>query len=331
VVYEDPQGQLLATDPRFQADVEASVAGLRSLPEVADVISPALNPRQLAPDGHAAYVVVTLHVVPSDPHPLLNIVTQALRPTELRPTLTGQPVFLQDIFDVTENDLRRAEIISFPFAAVALLLVFRSVTAAILPGLAAAAAITVTLAAMVGLSKVTDLSIFSLNLATLLGLGLGIDYSLFMVSRFREELGHGKSVAEAIAGSMSTAGRAVLISGSTVAAGLLGLLVFEFNVLWSLGVARALVVCASVLAALTLLPALMGILGHRIDAFSFHLPFRKLDAAPRPGSNFLVASGGSRHGPPNPNRAAAAGSSGRPGAAVYESHVRRAGCLDPAD
>jgi hypothetical protein len=122
VVYEDPLGQLLATDPRFQADVEVSVAGLRSLPEVADVISPALNPRQLAPDGHAAYVVVTLHVVPADPHPLLNTVTQALRATELRPTLTGQPVFLQDIFDVTENDLRRAELISFPFAAVAHLL-----------------------------------------------------------------------------------------------------------------------------------------------------------------------------------------------------------------
>ena len=186
VVYEDPQGQLLATDPRFQADVEASVAGLRSLPEVADVISPALNPRQLAPDGHAAYVVVTRHVVPADPHPLLNTVTQGLRPTELRPTLTGQPVFLQDIFDVTESDLRRAELISFPFAAVALLLVFGSATAAILPGLAAAAAITVTLATMVGLSKVTDLSIFSLNLATLLGLGLGIDYSLFVVSRFRD-------------------------------------------------------------------------------------------------------------------------------------------------
>src|SRR5207248_1427997 len=80
--------------------------------------------------------------------------------------------------------------------------------------------------------------IFSLNLATLLGLGLGIDYSLFMVSRFREELGHGKSVEEAIAGSIATAGRAVLISGSTVAAGLLGLLVFEFNALWSLGVAH---------------------------------------------------------------------------------------------
>jgi hypothetical protein len=87
VVYEDPQGHLLATDPRFQADVEASVAGLRSLPEVADVISPALNPRQLTPDRHAAYVVVTLHVVPADPHPLLNTVTQALRPTELSPTL----------------------------------------------------------------------------------------------------------------------------------------------------------------------------------------------------------------------------------------------------
>jgi putative drug exporter of the RND superfamily len=228
VVYEDPQGQLLATDPTFQADVETSVEGLRSLPEVADVISPAQNPQQIAPDGRAAYVVVALHLVPADPRPVLKTVENALRPTELRPTLTGQPVFFQDIFDVTESDLRRAELISFPFAAVALLFVFGSLAAASLPGLAAAAATTLTLAAMVGLSNVAELSIFSLNLATLLGLGLGIDYSLFIVSRFREELRHGKSVEEAIAGSISTAGRTVLVSGATVAAWLLGLLVFEF-------------------------------------------------------------------------------------------------------
>ena len=152
---------------------------------------------------------------------------------------------------------------------------------------AAAAAVTLTLAAMVGLSKVADLSIFSLNLATLLGLGLGVDYSLFIVSRFREELAHGKSVEDAIAGSISTAGRAVLVSGVTVAAGLLGLLVFEFNALWSLGVAGALVVSVSVLAALTLLPALLGLLGNRIDAFSFHPPFRRSDSVRRaPGAGF---------------------------------------------
>ncbi len=92
---------------------------------------------------------------------------------------------------------------------------FDSVVAAILPGLAASAAITLTLAFMVAISKVVALSIFSLNLATLLRLGLGIDYSLFIVSRFREELHHGKSVEEAIAGLMATARRAVLVSGIT--------------------------------------------------------------------------------------------------------------------
>jgi putative drug exporter of the RND superfamily len=107
-----------------------------------------------------------------------------------------------------------------------------------------------------------------LNLATMLGLGLGIDYSLFVVSRFREELARGESVERAVSWSVATAGRAVLFSGATVMIGLLALLTFDITALRSMGLAGALVVAISVLAALTLLPALLGVLGGRIDALS---------------------------------------------------------------
>src|SRR5205823_8547041 len=112
------------------------------------------------------------------------------------------------------------------------------------------------------------MSIFSLNLATMLGLGLGIDYSLFIVSRFREEIARGASIERAVAWSVATAGRAVLFSGITVMIGLLALLTFDITALRSMGVAGATVVAISVLAALTLLPALLGVLGTRVDALA---------------------------------------------------------------
>jgi RND superfamily putative drug exporter len=121
---------------------------------------------------------------------------------------------------------------------------------------------------MVILGHVFELSIFSLNLATMLGLGLGIDYSLFIVSRFREELARGESVERAVAWSVATAGRAVVFSGATVMVGLLALLTFDITALRSMGLAGALVVAISVVAALSLLPALLGMLGTRIDALA---------------------------------------------------------------
>jgi RND superfamily putative drug exporter len=124
------------------------------------------------------------------------------------------------------------------------------------------------MALMVVLSQFVELSIFSLNLATMLGLGLGIDYSLFLVSRFREELARGESVERAVAWSVATAGRAVLFSGATVIIGLLALLTFDITALRSMGMVGALVVAISVIAALTLLPALLAVLGPRIDALA---------------------------------------------------------------
>jgi len=268
LVYEDPSGELNADDPRFSQDIEDSLSAVRGLNGVARVVTAAENPRQLAPDGRAQYVTISLATASSAVDDVVPNIQRALRPTPLEVTLTGAPVFYQDIFDVTERDLRRAELLSIPTAGVALVFVFGSLVAGAVPGLVGGTAVAVTLALMVLLSQFFEMSIFSLNLATMLGLGLGIDYSLFIVSRFREELARGESVERAIAWSVASAGRAVVFSGATVVIGLLALVTFDITALRSMGIAGALVVAISVIAALSLLPALLGILGRRVDALA---------------------------------------------------------------
>src|SRR5207237_8192775 len=182
------------------------------------------------------------------------------------------PVVYQGIPTVSERDLRRAEILAFPVAIIALLLVFRSLIAAILPALIGGGAVVVSLALIFGLGQLTTLSIFVLNITTLFGLGLGVDYSLFIVSRFREELTRGRNVEEAVAVTVATAGRAVTFSGLTVSIGLLGLIFFLINMLRSVGIGGVLVVLMAVLAAITLLPAVLAIIGTRVNAFPVRLP-----------------------------------------------------------
>jgi putative drug exporter of the RND superfamily len=295
LVYDDPSGTLPATDPRFLEQVEESLVDVRQLPFVERVVTAAGNPRQIAPDGRAQYATLTLAAGADNVSEVVPGIERALHPTEasLQVTLTGAPVFYQDIFDVTERDLRRAELLSIPAAAIALVLVFGSIVAGAVPGLVGGTAVAVTLALMVLLSQVFELSIFSLNLATMLGLGLGIDYSLFVVSRFREESAQGASVERAVAWSIATAGRAVLFSGATVMIGLLALLTFDITALRSMGIAGALVVGISILAALTLLPALLGVLGPRIDALMIG-PLAASASGARAGQSARVGFGGVR-------------------------------------
>jgi putative drug exporter of the RND superfamily len=268
LVFEDPSGALRADDPRFTQYVQESLEPVKQLPGVQRVVTANENARQIAPDGGAQYATIGLGSAASNLNDLVPSIQRSLRTTRLEVTLTGAPVFYQDIFDVTERDLRRAELLSIPTAAIALVFVFGSVVGGAVPGLVGGTAVAVTLALMVLLSRFSELSIFSLNLATMLGLGLGIDYSLFIVSRFREELARGGSVERAVGWSVATAGRAVLFSGATVMIGLLALTTFDITALRSMGVAGSLVVAISVLAALTLLPAVLGIIGPRIDALA---------------------------------------------------------------
>jgi RND superfamily putative drug exporter len=262
-----------ADDSRFAQQAQQALAALRTWPQVAGITSFTDNPRQISLDRHAAYANVALSV-DSDAAPQLlpELERRLHKVPDLQESVGGGPVFYADIQAVSERDLRRAEVLAFPFAVLALLLVFRSVVAAVLPALVGGAAVVITLALLFALGHLVTLSIFVLNITTLFGLGLGVDYSLFMVSRFREELARGRPLEEAVAVSVATAGRAVTFSGLTVSIGLLGLILFPINMLSSVGLGGVLVVSMAVLAALTILPAALSILGPRINVLPVSLP-----------------------------------------------------------
>ena len=262
-----------ADSPQFIQETQTALAGVRSMPEVSGIVSFTDNPRQISLDRHAAYVNVLLKPDPDSAPKLLPEFEHRLQAVpDLKTSIGGGPVFYEDIQAVSERDLRRAEMLAFPFAIIALLLVFRSVVAAVLPALVGGGAVLVSLAFIFGLGQITTLSIFVLNITTLFGLGLGVDYSLFIVSRFREELTRGHNVEEAVAIAIATAGRAVTFSGLTVSIGLLGLVFFRINMLRSVGIGGVLVVLMAVLAAITLLPAALAIVGTRVNAFPVRLP-----------------------------------------------------------
>src|SRR5947209_1601710 len=262
-----------ADSPQFIQESQLALARVRNWSEVSGIVSFTDNPRQISLDRHAAYVNVLFKPDPDSASKLLPQLENRLQSVpNLKTTIGGGPVFYEDIQAVSERDLRRAEFLAIPFAIIALLLVFRSVVAAILPALVGGGAVAVSLALVFGLGQITTLSIFVLNITTLFGLGLGVDYSLFMVSRFREELAHGRNVEEAVAITVATAGRAVIFSGLTVSIGLAGLIFFRINFLRSVGMAGVMVVLLAVLAAITLLPASLSIIGTRINAFPVRLP-----------------------------------------------------------
>jgi RND superfamily putative drug exporter len=275
---------LAAGESAFETAAAAAVADLAAAPHVVRVVPHTLAPRQVSADGHTAYDIVLLDFSPDDSPKSIPILEPRLHhPPGLAVTLAGGPAFYGDVQAVSESDLRRSEVISLPLAAIALVFVFGSLVAAAVPLAVGGAAVIVALALIFVVASLTPMSIFVLNLATLLGLGLGVDYSLLMTSRFREELakltgGRPPSriprdelrplIAEAVEVSVATAGRAVFFSGLTVLLGLTGMLLFEFMILRAVGMAGAIVVGFAVLAALTLLPALLSIAGSRLDALA---------------------------------------------------------------
>jgi RND superfamily putative drug exporter len=184
-----------------------------------------------------------------------------------------------DLGRQTTKDVALAESIAVPVTLVLLLLVFGSLVAALLPLAVAAFAMTATAATLFVLTQFTDVSVFAINLITALGLGLGVDYALLLVSRYREELAGGATRAEAIDTTLNTAGRTILFSGVTVIAALAALLAFPPYFLKSFAYAGIGVVVFSVIAALVLLPALLALLGDRVNAGA--LPGRRR-RAPRP-------------------------------------------------
>jgi len=270
VVYSSPT--LMAEDQRFIAEVKQSLAGVEGKPGVQKVILHTYNARQVSPDGHTAYEQIILDATPEDSPNALPAIEQAIsQPPDLKMTLAGGPVFYADIVKLTSSDLRRAETVALPIAAGVLILVFGSVVAAGVPLVIGGAAVFVTLALIALIAQFTQMSIFVLNVSTMLGLGLGVDYALFVTNRFREEIQQ-RPVEEAVAVTLATSGRAVFFSGLTVCVGLLALVGFDFMILRTVGIAGSLVVLMTLVAAMTLLPAVLGVLGTRVNSLSVRLP-----------------------------------------------------------
>ena len=279
VVFEDDG--LSARNEEFRSAQERALDDVREMPEVRHVTTYAdtRDPRFVSEDGKKAYAVIAFNVSIDETRNVVDEVRSKVRSEELETYVTGAPAVYQDLEEASNEDIKQAEKYAFPFALAILVIAFGTVVAAGVPAIIGGVSVLTTLAALYFVAGSYDMSVFVLTLSTMLGLGLGIDYALFFVSRFREEL-DSYPVSEAVPRAVTTAGRSIFFSGTAVLIGLSGLLFFPFMFMRSIGVAGVMVVFVSVSAALTLLPAFLGILGHRVN----WLPVRR--RRPTPGTDF---------------------------------------------
>jgi putative drug exporter of the RND superfamily len=268
VVFEG-DGGVLARSDEFREAEHLALEEVRKLDEVSDVTTYAEteDPLFVSEDGTKSYAVVSFDVSIEETQGLVDEVRERVRSEELDTYVTGAPAVYLDITEASNEDIKRAEKYAFPLALVILLIAFGSLVAAGVPVVIGGASVAVTLSSLYFLAGAYDMSVFVLTISTMLGLGLGIDYALFAVSRFREELVN-YPVSEAVPRTVETAGRSIFFSGTAVLIGLMGLLFFPYMFMRSIGVAGVVVVFFSVSAALTLLPAVLSVLGHSINALS---------------------------------------------------------------
>jgi RND superfamily putative drug exporter len=222
----------------------------------------------LSKDGDATYLIASLKPTDdSDRQEAAERIVESLE-GERGVSVGGGAVASAQVNDQTESDLQRAELYAFPILFLLSLLFFRSLVAALLPLLVGGLAIVSTFFMLSVASELTSVSIFALNLVTGLGLGLAIDYSLFIVSRYREEIAKTGPGIEAMRTTMATAGRTVLFSSLTVAAALAALIVFPQRFLYSMGLGGAIVALIAAAIALIVLPAVLALLGARVNSLA---------------------------------------------------------------
>ncbi|MBB6545629.1 MMPL family transporter [Nonomuraea rubra] len=263
VLYRHPSVKV--RDARYKATVHDSLRALpgRHVRSMATYWTTG-SKKMVSEDGHSTYAIVTLK---GDRQRAYAAIADRLRNVDnLYVSVGGSVPLLGELNDQTAADLARAEAISMPVLLVLLVVVFGSLVAAGLPLVVGLLAVLGALVLLRLLTSVTEVSVFSLNVVTMLGLGLAIDYSLFVLKAFREEIARGATNEQAVVRTMATAGRTVAYSGLTVATALLGLLLFPQMFLRSIGLGAAAVVLVAVGAALVVLPAVLGVLGPRVNA-----------------------------------------------------------------
>jgi len=279
---------LKVTDAAFTEAASALLSTLDKRPEVATLTSyyGRQSPDFLSRDGQETFVLLQLKgqdfFIKQNEYTSL----QPLLSSQTLEVTTGGPIPAAiAINKQTNEDLQQAEIFTLPVLIVLLLLVFGGVIATLLPLLIGVVAILGAFAVLRGLTLVTDISPYATNVVTMLGLGVAIDYALFIVTRFREELStNGQDVRAAIARTMATAGRTVIFSALTVSTSLLSLLLFPLPYLRSLGLGAISAILVVMFVSLTILPVLLALLGRRVNALSLRRiikPRRSPEASPR--------------------------------------------------
>ncbi|WP_043671904.1 MMPL family transporter [Streptomyces xylophagus] len=271
----DPTGETVTgvvegvavSDPALRAQVERAVTDVCALAGIAAVPDPYTTGSLTSRDGRALLIPVTLEGGLSDDaeEHAVDAAADRIRQIDAPEVhVSGGPLLGKQIGERAQQDVQRAELISLPVVLALLLVVFGGLRAAALPLVIATSGIAGAFLALFAFSHVTDISVYAIQVTTMLGLGLAVDYALLMLVRFREERQHTDDVREAVHRTVARAGRTVLFSGLTVAVSLTGLLVFPSTFLRSMGLAVAAVVVVDMLAAITLLPALLTRFGARI-------------------------------------------------------------------
>jgi RND superfamily putative drug exporter len=272
--------------PATRTRVEALEAGVRRRPDVAavngyyDTHSPAF----VSEDGDSTYFAVSLK--PTGDKEVQDVGAKIADQLAAHPGVQvgGFAVAQEQVNKQVEKDLRMAELLAFPLLFLLSLLFFRSLVASVLPLMIGGLAIVGTFLILRLASEFASISIFALNLTTALGLGLAIDYSLFIVSRYREEIGKDGPGLAAMRRVLATSGRTVFFSSLTVSAALASLLVFPQRFLYSMGLGGALVALFAALISLTVLPAVLTLLGDRVNAGAPRFLRHRAEAEARPTS-----------------------------------------------
>jgi uncharacterized membrane protein YdfJ with MMPL/SSD domain len=276
--------------PQFRALVRKVAGEVRAAKHVESVHTylGSGDPSLVSEDRHATMLQFAM---PDASNSGIEDVGDAVRQADASPafavTVTGQRTVDHDFSTLSEDDLRSGELrFGLPAALIVLLLVFGTVVAGLVPLLIALPSIVVALSFVAVLGHAFNLSIFTINMLTGMGLALGIDYALFVVSRFREERGRGLEKFDAIGASALTANRAVLISGTTFVIAMFGMFIVPSSIMRSLAVGAILVGIVSVVASATLLPALLGLLGDRVNAGRIPVVGRRSLEAANPEGRF---------------------------------------------
>jgi len=275
VVVRAPAGdQLDAAAPAVRREVARLSREIAEVEYVGRVVDPLRgapgSARLIARDGESLTIPVYLSTddIQDAGGIAAEDVREILASSKLDAGLAGYAAGFDETNDQTREDLTKAELIAFPILALLLLFVFRGVVAAAIPLLLGVISIIGTLLVLRVMSSFTDTSLFALNIATGLSLGLAVDYALLLVSRYREEIGRGGASREAHRRTVQTAGKTAVFSGLTVAAAMAALIVMPQRFLYSMAVAGASVAVLSAVMAILVVPSLLRLLGPRIDALS---------------------------------------------------------------